>query len=390
MVVAEVGGVRQYVQNLGGGLVGIDARDGKLLWRYGKVSSTTGNLATPSVRGDQVLAVSAFGTGCALLQLTPRDGAVEVKEVYHSRALQSCHGGIVLLGGHVYAGHGGGMGTGLPTCFDWKAGKVVWQEKDARRGGVATIAADGCLYLRFADGLIVLAEATPEGFKERGRFTPPHRTKVPAWSVPVIAHGRLFLRDQGTLLCYDLRKNPPRPASPPVPEDGLPQGKEKPRQPDAVFVPSPPEVVEKMLELAKVTAQDVVYDLGCGDGRIVVAAARKYRAKAVGVELDAALVKQAREEARRQGALGLVTIREGDLFAADCRDATVVALYLLPHLNAKLLPKLKALRPGTRVVSHAFAIDGIRPEAVVRFPSADRLTEHTVYLYVTPLRPAGS
>jgi outer membrane protein assembly factor BamB/precorrin-6B methylase 2 len=383
MVVSEAGGVRQYVQNLGGGLVGISARDGKLLWRYGKVSSRTGNLATPSVRGDLVFAISGFGTGCALLQLLPREGAVEVKELYHTKTFQSCHGGIVLLREHVYAGHGGGFGEGLPTCFDWKAGKVVWRQRGPGKGGLATVAADSRLYFRFADGLTVLAEASPDGFKEKGRLSPVQRSKSPVWSVPVIAHGRLFLRDQGTLLCYDLRQNA-------LPREKPPEDKRQARQPDAAFVPSPPEVVERMLDLAKVTADDVVYDLGCGDGRIVIAAARKYQAQGVGVEMDPALVKEARANARKQGVENRVTIREGDLFVADCRDATVVALYLLPHLNAKLLPRLNTLRPGTRIVSHAFAIDGVQPETVVRFPSADRLTEHVVYLYVTPLRSEKS
>ncbi len=131
----------------------------------------------------------------------------------------------------------------------------------------------------------------------------------------------------------------------------------------------------------------MVYDLGCGDGRIPITAARKYRARGVGVEMDPVLVRQARDEARRQGVQDRVAIREGDLFAADLREATVVALYLLPHLNARLLPRLKVLRPGTRIVSHAFPLGGVHAEKVVQFPSADRLAEHTIYLYVTPLQP---
>jgi hypothetical protein len=382
-VVAEFAGVRQFVQNLGGGLVGIRASDGKLLWQYDKVSSRTANMATPAVRGDTVFAVSGYNTGCALLQLVRRDGSFEVKELYFDRNFQSLYGGMILLGEHAYAGHGGGFSTGLPTCYAWKAGKVVWQQRGPGVGGVATVAADGHLYLRFADGLVVLAEATPEGFKEKGRFNPPDRSKMPAWSVPVVAHGRLFLRDQANLVCYDLRADAPGKAPPPDPKEK----QRGARQPDAAFVPSPPEVVEKMLEMARVTADDVVYDLGCGDGRVVVAAARKYRARGVGVELDPTLVARARDEARRQGVEGRVAIREGDLFAADFGDATVVALYLLPRLNARLLPRLKTLRPGTRIVSHAFPIDGVRPERVARFRSADGLTEHAVFLYVTPLRP---
>jgi SAM-dependent methyltransferase len=205
---------------------------------------------------------------------------------------------------------------------------------------------------------------------------------VPAWSVPVVAHRRLFLRDQQVLLCYDLRQKAPA-----GPREKPAGGKGGPRQPDAVFVPSPPEVVAKMLEMAGVGKTDVVYDLGCGDGRILVAAARKHGARGVGIELDPALVKLAQEEARKQGAQGLVTIKEGDLFKADLAEATVVALYLLPRLNARLLPKLKGLKAGTRIVSHAFPLDGIRPDKVARFRSEDGLTEHTVYLYVAPLRP---
>jgi precorrin-6B methylase 2 len=141
----------------------------------------------------------------------------------------------------------------------------------------------------------------------------------------------------------------------------------------------------EVARLAKVSKDDVVYDLGSGDGRIVVTAAKKYQARGVGIELDPVLVRQARDHARQQGVEDRVTIKQGDVFATDFGEATVVTLYLLPHLNRKLLPKLSKLRPGTRIVSHAFPIEGIQPVNVVRFLSPDRLTEHTVYLYVTPL-----
>jgi outer membrane protein assembly factor BamB/precorrin-6B methylase 2 len=382
MVVAQVGQRRLYVQNLNRALVGISAADGKLLWSYHKVSNGTMNMALPFVDGDRIFATSGFGTGSALLQLIPKDGSLEIKELYFTGKFQNCYGSYALVGDYVYAGHGGAFGSAVPACFSWKKGEIVWHQKGRGVGGVATIAADGHLYLRFADGLVVLAEASPEGFKEKGRFLPPHRSKNPAWSLPVIAHGRLFLRDQNTLLCYDVRKNPPRKTT-------LPMGKRpesKSRQPDAVFIPSPPEVVEKMLELAKVTKKDVVYDLGCGDGRIVIVAARKYGARGVGIEMESLLVKQARQEAKRQGVVDRVTIKDGDIFASDFQDATVVTLYLLPHLNAKLLPMLKKLRPGTRIVSHAFAIEGVEPDRIVRFRSANGLQEHTLYLWTTPLR----
>ena len=127
------------------------------------------------------------------------------------------------------------------------------------------------------------------------------------------------------------------------------------RKPDIYWVPTPPAVVDAMLKLADVKPSDVVYDLGCGDGIIVTTAAQKYGARAVGVDIDPQRVKEATERARKMGVSDKVEIRQGDLFEADIKDATVVTLYLLQSLNMKLMPKLKSdLKPGTRVVSQTF------------------------------------
>jgi SAM-dependent methyltransferase len=127
------------------------------------------------------------------------------------------------------------------------------------------------------------------------------------------------------------------------------------RAPDVIFVPTPEEVVDAMLKVANVTARDVVYDLGCGDGRIVIAAAKKYGARGVGIDIDPQRIAEATANARNEGVTDRVTFRQADLFTSDIGEATVVTLYLLPSLNLKLLPKLmKELKPGTRVVSHAF------------------------------------
>lgn len=135
------------------------------------------------------------------------------------------------------------------------------------------------------------------------------------------------------------------------------------RGPDVVFVPTPDDVVAKMLELAEVGPDDQVYDLGCGDGRIVIAAAQHYGARAVGIDIDPRRIAEATANARKAGVAGRVRFIEGDLFEADLRDATVVTLYLLTRLNAKLKPKLlQELQPGTRVVSHAFDMGDWAPE----------------------------
>ena len=133
------------------------------------------------------------------------------------------------------------------------------------------------------------------------------------------------------------------------------QAAQEARRPDIHWVPTPPAVVDAMLKLADVKASDVVYDLGCGDGIIVTTAAQKYGARAVGIDIDPARVKEATERAQKMGVSDKVKILQADLFEADIKDASVVTLYLLTSLNIKLMPKLKKeLKPGTRVVSQSF------------------------------------
>ena len=126
------------------------------------------------------------------------------------------------------------------------------------------------------------------------------------------------------------------------------------RAPDVDYAPTPNYIVREMLELADVTPRDVVYDLGSGDGRIVIMAAKEFGARGVGIEIDQRLIRRSRENARKAGVEDRVEFRQQDLFKADFRDATVVATYLLSYLNARLVPKLKRLRRGTRIVAHSF------------------------------------
>ena len=135
------------------------------------------------------------------------------------------------------------------------------------------------------------------------------------------------------------------------------------RQPDVVFVPTPPAVVDAMLKLAKVTSSDVVYDLGSGDGRILIAAAKTYGARGVGIDIDPERTREATANARASGVADKVTFRTEDLFTADLGPATVVTLYLSPTVNARLASKLmKELKPGTRIVSHAFDLGSWKPQ----------------------------
>jgi ribosomal protein L11 methylase PrmA len=148
---------------------------------------------------------------------------------------------------------------------------------------------------------------------------------------------------------------------------------------DVPYVPTTPQLVERMLKLAAVTKSDTVYDLGCGDGRIVVMAAQKFGAHAVGVDIDPERIKEANENAKKAGVTDRVKFIQANLFDADVKPATVVTLYLLPGVNLKLRPKLlKDLKPGTRVVSHSFDMGGWKPD------KEENVEGSQLYLWVVP------
>jgi outer membrane protein assembly factor BamB len=204
IVTTNGGGVRQYVQLMGRGLVGVDARTGRFLWGYNRVANGTANIPTPVVSGDYVFCSSGYQAGAALLKLVAVGNGVRADEVYflEGRTFQNHHGGMILLGDYLYAGHG--HNAGAPTCLEWKTGKIVWRHNRGPGTGSAAVAyADGSLYFRFQNGLMALIAATPAGYEEKGTFEIPG-VQEPSWSHPVVAGGRLYLREQDALFCYDV------------------------------------------------------------------------------------------------------------------------------------------------------------------------------------------
>jgi len=163
------------------------------------------------------------------------------------------------------------------------------------------------------------------------------------------------------------------------------QSQEKPlREPDVIYVPTPQEVVDRMLEMADVRPGEIVYDLGCGDGRIPVTASKKYGVKSWGFDINPVRVKESLENVEKNNVMNLVTIKLQDIFELDLSKADVITLYLLPQLNVKLIPQLDRLKPGCRIVSHDFNMEGVRPKREVTYtPSGGR--EHRIFLWVTPL-----
>ena len=158
------------------------------------------------------------------------------------------------------------------------------------------------------------------------------------------------------------------------------------RKPDVFFVPTPQKVVDKMLELAEVKKTDLVYDLGCGDGRILVTAAKKYGCRAVGFDIDPERIEESLENVKKNQVEKLVKIEEQDIFQLDLSPANVITLYLLPELNVKLIPQLEKLKPGSRIVSHDFRMRGVKPDKTVKVKEDDNGREHQIFLWTTPLK----
>ena len=159
----------------------------------------------------------------------------------------------------------------------------------------------------------------------------------------------------------------------------------KQREPDVIYVPTPYEVVDKMFEMADVRKGEVVYDLGCGDGRIPIMAAKKYGVKAFGWDIDPKRVAESLEIIDKINVKDLVTIKLGDIFELDLSKADVITLYLLPQLNVKLIPQLEKLKPGCRIVSHDFAMEGVRPKQQIQYTEKGGGRDHKIFLWVTPL-----
>jgi outer membrane protein assembly factor BamB len=206
IVVSHGAGIKQYVQLMGRGVVGIAADGGKFLWGYNRVANNVANIPTPLIHEDYVFCSTGYGTGAVLLRLNASPAGVQADEVYFLEAkdLQNHHGGMVLIGDYIYLGHG--HNAGAPTCLEWKTGKIVWRNpRGPGRESSAVTYADGNLYFRFQDGVMALVAATPEKYEERGMFQLPTSDK-PSWPHPVVSGGNMYIREQDMLLCYDVKK----------------------------------------------------------------------------------------------------------------------------------------------------------------------------------------
>ncbi len=203
IVIAKVKGRRVYVQTTASGALGVDAETGKLLWTY-PIDQTTAVIPTPIVREDLVFFSAGYGRGGALLRQVPAaDGGIGVEAIYGlNRELANKHGGIVLVGDHLY---GDSDDKGIPFCAELMTGRVVWKNRGSGKNSASVVAADGHIYVRYSDGTLALVKADPAGYKEVAAFKVPGSGDRPSWSHATILAGRLYLREGDKLLCYDIR-----------------------------------------------------------------------------------------------------------------------------------------------------------------------------------------
>lgn len=206
--ISEGAGVKQYVQLIGRGLIGVRASDGKHLWSYNKIANAVADIPTPIVQGDYVFGSTGYGDGgSGLVKLVRNGDGVDAQEVYYRAAkdLQNHHGGMVLVGDHLYFGHG--HNAGFPICVDLLSGDVKWggKTRGIGSGSAAVTFVDGHVIFRYQSGELALIEATPTEYKLKGQFMPEVQIRE-SWAHPVVCAGKLYLREQNTLMCYSLTK----------------------------------------------------------------------------------------------------------------------------------------------------------------------------------------
>jgi outer membrane protein assembly factor BamB len=197
IIAADIDGVRTYMTLTARAGVGVRASDGKLMWRYERPANGTANCATPVYSQNKVFYTSAYGTGGGLLNLKTQDGMVTADEAYFNREMMNHHGGVVLVNGYLY-----GFSNAILTCMEFTTGKVAWKHRSVGKGSLTY--ADGKLFLLGEGSVAGLAKATPDAYEELGRFDIPDSGR-PSWAYPVVCGGKLYIRNQGTLTCYDVR-----------------------------------------------------------------------------------------------------------------------------------------------------------------------------------------
>ncbi|MEX0728195.1 MAG: PQQ-binding-like beta-propeller repeat protein [Planctomycetaceae bacterium] len=393
-IVAEIAGVPQFVTFFETTMVGIAVDNGRLLWHDESSKDQFFHPGAPLVQGNEIVRTNDRGQVVRLLRVSRDDERFATEEIYSVKKamFDRFHDNAFFIDDHIY-----GINN-VTTCIEWKTGEILWQKRVGRRPGSA-MWADGRFYVHTSDGLMKLVAVTPSGYAEEGSFMLADHEEMSGATAPVVAGRHLYVREDDRLFCYDVARPaddqpvraPPRVELPELATVALPKtssiipAADTGRIPNSVFTPTPHDIVAKMLKLADIEEEDVVFDLGSGDGRIVIAAAKRFACRAIGYEIDAELVKDSQENAKDAGVEDRVTFHRADLFTADLEDADVVMLYLLPIQNERLIPKLKLMKTGARIVTHQFRIPGLVPDKIIQIESNESGEAHRIFLYTVPL-----
>ena len=197
VIAADVQGVRTYLTFTAGAGVGVRASDGKLMFRYDRAANRVANITTPVFFENKVFFTSAYDTGAGLVNLSAKNGTVSAEEVYFTREMKNHHGGVVLVNGYLY-----GFDDSILTCIEFATGKRMWRDRSVGKGSVTV--ADGDLYIQSETNMLALAAASPQGYNEKGRFSIPDKG-LPSWAHPVVSGARLYVRNQDSLMAYDVK-----------------------------------------------------------------------------------------------------------------------------------------------------------------------------------------
>ena len=389
--------VPQFIQFHGSGLAGFAVDDGRELWRFARPQTRTGSTYTPIPRGDLVLSPNGYGGGLSLFKVIRGVGGFRTEEVVHPKIrldpFQDC---TAAVDDQMYLLEGGAA-----QCVDIRTGSLLWGDTASGNQRAALTWADGHLYLRNAAGEVTLMKVSPQGRSMQGGFKIPEHESSLGVTSPVVAQGRLWLRDNNRLFCYDvsagaLNANRPPPSHVTVGltdhELGVDPNAPRPprvgvnRAPDAVYVPTPQDIVERMLQEADLKKTDVLVDLGSGDGRYVVTAAKEFGCQAIGYEIDPRLVQQSQEAVAREDLGARARIEHRDIFTVDLSGADVVTVFLYPRLMERLIPQFDKLKPGSRIISHQFEMPGVKPDKTLVMESKEDGERHRVFVWTTPLK----
>jgi len=394
-----LGGIRQYVACFDGGLVGVSAEEGKLLWQFARSYNHVYTL-TPLVVNNSLLCCNGYrGQGVCRLQFRRVGDEIQVEDIGSNglpgNVINYFQDNTLFVGDRLFSS--GAPSPSNLVCIDADQLQVSWRQtvvadRSVRRGMIGFTYADERLYVRNSDGLVALVDALASEYRQLGVFTIPDAERSIGVTMPVVAGGRLYLRDDERLFCYDVRETTKQHSEQAVVQIDLSRVVDEPNDKSdlgdsirSVFVPTPRDIVQNMLELAGVGPDDELCDLGSGDGRIVIEAAKRHGCTAIGYEIDSDLINKSRVSAKAAGVSGQTTFIESDISEADLSGVTVVTLYLLPEQNRQLLPQLERLPPGSRIVAHQNPIPDVRPDRVVRLSSDEDASLHTLYLWTTPL-----